>query len=129
MAAPIFRSRRDPKLRARVMAERELIYDADTSAVDRPAHVRAGSGMSWSGERMVVIQDDADYLAIIDGNATTGGVSGMRLKAQAGGKRGGLHLESVLSARDWRGDYLLAFGSGEAADRRNVARMRLGGGD
>ncbi len=129
MPAPIFRARRDAKLRARVMSERELVYDADSLAIDRPKHVRAGSGMAWSGEKMVVIQDAADYLAIIDVNATSGGVSGMRLKAPAGVRRGALHLEAVLSAKDWRGDFLLAFGSGESPEKRNVARMRLSGGD
>jgi Family of unknown function (DUF6929) len=138
MSAPIFRARRDPKLRARIMSDRHLSYDGDSAALpaDRPKHVRAGSGIAWSGERMVLIQDDADYIALIDSTAGAGpgGVAGLRLKSPAGGhlgKQGGGHLqlEAVLTAKDWRGEFVLAFGSGSTPQRRHIARVRLGGGD
>ncbi len=136
MPAPTFKARRDPKLRARIMTARTLTYDGpsdlrELAPGERPAHVRAGSGIAWSGEKMVLIQDDADMLALIDGSASSGGVAGMRLKAPPGAhkEKGHLNLEAVLSAKDWRGDYLLAFGSGTSAAHRNIARVRLGGGD
>lgn len=135
MSAPIFKARRDAKMRARITSARVLTYDGpsdlrEVAPGDRPAHVRAGSGIAWSGERMVLIQDDADMLAMIDGTASTGGVAGFRLKAPvAHREKGHLNLEAVLSARDWRGDYLLAFGSGTSPSHRNIARVRLGGGD
>ena len=34
-----------------------------------------------------------------------------------------------MAAKDWRGELLLAFGSGRAANQRSVARVRLAGGD
>jgi hypothetical protein len=129
-APPTFRARRDAKLRARIMTDRALTYDAfeGAASVDRPKHVHAGSGISWSGERMVLIQDDADYIALIDERVT-----GLRLKSSAArpgqAKSGHLELEAVLAARDWRGEFILAFGSGSTAGTRGVARIRLAGGE
>jgi len=136
MPAPIFKARRDAKMRARIVSDRTLVYDGppDLRALtpgERPQHVRAGSGIAWSGEKMVLIQDDADYLALIDGAASQGGVAGMRLKSPgaASKEKAHLNLEAVLSARDWRGEYLLAFGSGASPAHRNIARVRLSGAD
>ena len=87
---------------------------------------------------MFVIQDDVDYIAVIDGAGEGGGgVAGFRLKSPTGGhlgrgqgKAGGeLQLEAILAARDWRGEFLLAFGSGSSAAHRCIARVRIGGGD
>ncbi|MSP58987.1 MAG: hypothetical protein EXR72_01370 [Myxococcales bacterium] len=133
MPAPVFTAKRDPKLRARILSERTLSYEggSELAPADRPHHVRAGSGLAWSGEKIFVIQDDADYIAVIDG-AAGGGAAGFRLRSPSGGKDkagGHLQLEAVLSARDWRGDFILAFGSGSSASRRGIARVRLGGGD
>jgi hypothetical protein len=147
----IARARRDAKMRARIVAERPLIYDrVEGAAGDHPPHVRSGSGIAWAGDRMVVIQDDADYVALIDparvlqvpapGSAPAPprsdgeSVVGVRLKSPlavkgAGGPRARPHLEAVLTARDWRGELILAFGSGTRPERRFVARVRLGGGD
>lgn len=125
-------ARRDPRMRARVIASRALVYDGEAAAPpDRPRHVRTGSGLAWTGDRMVVIQDDADYIGVIH---EAGGVAALPLRGGGGerfGKKGVAHLnlEAVMSARDWRGEYLLAFGSGSAPARRTVARVRLGGGD
>jgi hypothetical protein len=125
-------ARRDLKMRARITSSRQLVYEGEPTATpDRPRQVRTGSGLAWTGDRMVVIQDDADYIAVIQ---EAGGVAALPLRGTQGsrfGKPGTAHLnlEAVLSAKDWRGDLLLAFGSGKSDDRRNVARVRLGGGD
>jgi hypothetical protein len=145
----ISRARRDAKMRARIVGERALLYGrVEGAAGAHPQHVRAGSGIAWSGDRMVVIQEDANYVALIDpakvlpvaapGSAQPEprsdgeAVVGMRLKSPAAGKGAAParpHLEAVLTARDWRGELILAFGSGTRPERRYVARLRLGGGD
>ena len=119
-------------MRARIVSSRQLVYDGEQASMsDRPRHVRTGSGLAWTGEHMVVIQDDADYIGVIK---EAGGVVALPLRGSTGarhGKPGAAHLnlEAVLSAKDWRGEFLLAFGSGNAPDRRCVARVRLGSGD
>ena len=135
MAAPVFTARRDPRLRARIVSDRHLSYEGgpDTRIEERSTHVRAGSGLAWSGGNIVVIQDDADYIAVIQPGG--GGATGFRLKspsapvARPGREAVTLHLEAVLSVRDWRGEFLVAFGSGARPERRCMARVRFGGGD
>src|SRR5947209_12498930 len=133
MEIPTFHARRDPRMRARIVADRHLVYDGEPSPAEpaRPRHVKAGSGLAWTGDRMVVVQDDADYIAVIEGGQ--GSVVALPLRGAGGtrhGKSGAPHmsLEAVLSARDWRGEFLLAFGSGVGADQRGVARVRLSAG-
>ena len=40
------------------------------SSLDRPGHIRAGSGLAWVGDRLAVVQDDANFIALVD--PTTG---------------------------------------------------------
>jgi hypothetical protein len=58
-------------------------------------------------------------------------VVGVRLKSPGvkGAPKVRPQLEAVLTARDWRGELILAFGSGTRTEGKCVARMRLGGGD
>lgn len=134
MALPTFIARRDFKLRARIVGDRKLVYDGPhpSDPPQRPQFVRAGSGLAWTGDRMVVVQDDADYIAVIEGNGTS--VAALPLRGVAGaryGKSGAghLNLEAVLSAKDWRGEFVLAFGSGVGPEKRGVARVRLEAGN
>jgi hypothetical protein len=133
MPLPTFIAHRDPRMRARIVSDRPLVYEGGpASSSERPKHVRAGSGLAWTGDRMVVVQDDADYIAVIEGG--TGSVMALPLRGQGGarvGKGAGEHmnLEAVMPARDWRGEFVLAFGSGLGPEQRVVARMRLSAGD
>lgn len=36
------------------------------AALDRPAHVRAASGLCWLGDWLVVISDDASFIGVVD---------------------------------------------------------------
>src|SRR5688500_6401908 len=60
-------SERSPTLVARVTRCIPMTYaaGADLSA-DRPAHVRAASGLAWFGDRLAVVQDDANFIALVD---------------------------------------------------------------
>lgn len=123
----------DPTLRARVVRAVPLLYarGAD-AALDRPAHVRAGSGLAWIGGALAVIQDDANFVALIDPDTglcraitLPAGESGLRqFDDERGNKRFKLDLEACTAVPDGRGgETLLAFGSGSAALRERVLRV------
>lgn len=119
----------DPALEVRVHGVRMLRYDAPAEAhEDRPAHVRAASGLAVHGGRLVVIQDDASFFGLV----TTEGVTAMRLPRGQGGRRrfeialgnklDKLDLESVVVVDD----ELWAFGSGSLPIRDKVCRVHHG---
>jgi hypothetical protein len=120
-------ARIDPRLGVRVIGQRTLHYDApSTPEDDRPAHARAASGLAFHGDRLVVVQDDASFLAIV----TRDGVSAIALPRGADGRRrfevalGNKHdkldLESCLTIDD----ELWAFGSGSTPKREQICRVR-----
>lgn len=126
-------ARRDPSLRARVARSVPLMYaDGADATLDRPAHVRAGSGLAWIGGELAVMQDDANFLALAD--PATGLCRAVTLPAGEGGlrqfddergnKRFKLDLEACVAVPDeCGGQSLLAFGSGSAALRERVLRV------
>ncbi|AKF06537.1 hypothetical protein DB32_003686 [Sandaracinus amylolyticus] len=112
-----------------VRTRRELFYDAGADpAIDRPAHVRSGSGLAWLGSRLVIAQDDASFLALLD--ASLAHVSSITLDhvvdgarqfdAVRGNKKQKLDLEacSVLTC-DGR-EVLVAWGSGSLPARERL---------
>ena len=57
----------DERLTARIAERRPLLYTAGPSEPeDRPAHVRAASGLVWLGRELALVQDDADFVAFIE---------------------------------------------------------------
>lgn len=116
----------DPDLRATVTHCRPLRYDEGADEhEDRPAHVRAASGAAWIGERIVVVQDDASFLALVEPDSgRTRSVSlprgnrGRRLfDERRGTKRWKLDLESCAVVQST----FVAFGSGSTPERRRIA--------
>src|SRR5688572_1473334 len=62
-----FRASEEPHWSATVIAARDMTYvDGPSEDDDRPPHVRAASGLSAFREYLAVIQDDANWLALID---------------------------------------------------------------
>jgi hypothetical protein len=123
-------ARRDPALGARVIRSVPLYYDDGADpALDRPAHVRSGSGLARVGGRLAVVQDDAAFIALVD--PATLRVDSITLPAGEGGvrqfddlrgnKRFKLDLESCTTLRGEGGrEMLVAFGSGSAPPREAV---------
>ncbi|HEY5925571.1 MAG TPA: hypothetical protein VIV11_27990 [Kofleriaceae bacterium] len=131
------RAQLDPALSVRVISVRVLRYDAVAPlGDDRPAHVRAASGMAWLGGRLAVIQDDAAFIAYVGG----GEVSALALPRGAGGRRRfevglgnkmeKLDLEACVAVPRMEpggftptgeADELWAFGSGSAPAREKIA--------
>ena len=108
---------------------------ADPSA-DRPAHVRAASGLAWFGERLAVVQDDANFIALVDpatGEAEAvplpAGPDGARqFDAARGNKADKLAIETVVSIGSGEASLLLALGSGSTPLRENFAVVDRDGG-
>jgi hypothetical protein len=131
-------ARRDEGLGARVVRHVPLLYtEGADDALDRPAHVRAGSGLAWIGDALAVVQDDANFVALV--NAATGRAAALPLPTGKGGlrqfddgrgnKRHKLDLEACTAVPDGRGGVtLVAFGSGSTAARDWILRVEGIGG-
>lgn len=114
---------------ARVIARRPLFYAAGADpAEDRPAHVRAGSGVAWLGSRLLIVQDDAAFVATLEGwSSPVEAIALPRLEDgrrqhddRLGTKHLKLDLESCVAVRDDARELALAFGSGSARARERV---------
>ncbi len=85
-APPVVTAVRDTGLVARIIRRIPMVYaDGADASIDRPAHVRAASGMAWVGGELAVVQDDANFVAIV--NPDTGDARAITLPAGHGGLR------------------------------------------
>ncbi|WP_373063978.1 DUF6929 family protein [Gemmatimonas sp.] len=126
----------DPALLVHLVRQVPLRYAAGADhALDRPAHVRAGSGLAWVGERLAVVQDDANFIALVD--PATGLALSVVLPAGAEGKRQfdvgrgnkkqKSDLEALVSIEEPNGSMLLAIGSGSSKRREHVVTLERAG--
>jgi hypothetical protein len=127
-------ARVDPSRSAHVQMRTPLLYrDGPDAALDRPGHVRAGSGLVALGSgHLAVVQDDACFLAIIDlrsgavhdvpfpllwrRRSATEGVQ-RQFDDTRGNKKQKLDLEAVFVTPD---GLLVALGSGSSPLREHV---------
>jgi hypothetical protein len=130
---PTIHASLDPSLTARVLRSIPLLYaDGADPALDRPAHVRSASGVVRVGDRVAVIQDDANFVALADparGRARAitlpAGEGGLRqFDDVRGNKRYKLDLEAAVMLRDGDGEMLVAFGSGSTPVREKILVVR-----
>lgn len=126
------RARHDASLRAVIEHRAPLIYCEGASAEeDRSAHVRSASGVVRVAGRLFVVQDDANFLAVIDestGHATPlalpRGVGGRRRFEDAlGNKQHKWDLEACVATSDHDGT-VFAFGSGSTHAREVIVEAR-----
>ena len=126
------RAQLDPGCSARIVGRRGLYYDEGASPLlDRPAHVRAASSTAWLGARLAIVQDDANFIALVD--PQTGAASSITLPAGADGKRlfddlrgtkhAKLDLEACFSVFDLGQWQLVALGSGSEPPRERVVQL------
>lgn len=124
MVPSAIQARLDPALSIRVLGARELHYTTSASPDDdRPAHVRAASGLAFTGGRLLVIQDDTAFIGALG----KGEVSAIPLPRGKGGRRrfevglgnksDKLDLEACVAI----GDEVWAFGSGSMEVRERIA--------
>jgi len=120
----------DPALAAIVTSRRPLRYAGGPDpALDRPAHVRAGSSLAWVPGGIALVQDDANFVAVVD--TDSGQVDAITLPAGArgvrqfddgrGNKAHKLDLEACVAVREDGRALLLALGSGSSPRRERVA--------
>ncbi len=120
----------DERLSARIISERPLRYTrAAKPEDDRPDHVRAASGLAVLDGKLLVIQDDAAFIAIVDGEDVDAimlpGGPGRRRRFEValGNKLDKLDLEACLVDAG----ELLAFGSGSLPVRETICHWRTTG--
>jgi hypothetical protein len=109
-----------------------MVYkDGPSSDQDRPAHVRAASGLSAFMEYIAVIQDDANWLALIDSQENVTAIplppspQGDRVFSKDRGNRGDKYdLEACISVASGNGAELIGFSSGSRVERAWVLRVR-----
>src|SRR5262245_39520687 len=125
----------DPALRATLLECTPLLYTAGAShELDRPAHVRAGSSLHSHGDAFVLVQDDANFIAVVRPDSwrvhawtLPAGANALRQFDDArGNKADKLDLEAAIILPP---DQLLAFGSGSSARRENVVMLALDADD
>jgi hypothetical protein len=102
------------------------------AALDRPAHVRAASSLAATRDGFAVVQDDANFVAIIDHSGRV--IRSIELPAGPGGlrqfddlrgnKAHKLDLEACLTVSEPQGTLLIALGSGSTPSRENVVLVR-----
>lgn len=132
------RARVEPSLGAQVIARTPLFYREGAHAgLDRPAHVRAGSALARiDAHTLAVVQDDASFVAILEGIGTRRGARGSadalvvrdvplpsadgvrQFDDARGNKKAKLDLEACLALDG--GALLIAFGSGSSPVRERV---------
>lgn len=119
----------DETLQAVVVARRPLTYAAGADeSNDRPAHVRAASSLAWVGDELALIQDDANFVALVRPEplevrslALPRGKDGLRQFDDArGNKKYKLDLEACASIARENGPLLMALGSGSKKRRRKI---------
>ncbi|HTK56271.1 MAG TPA: hypothetical protein VL295_05560 [Gemmatimonadales bacterium] len=123
----------DPTLAAVVVAQQPLFYaEGADPALDRPAHVRAGSSLAWVPGGIAVLQDDANFLAIVDPASAAvrsitlpAGEGGIRQFDQSlGNKKTKLDLEACVAIEHQGATMLVAFGSGSTHRREQILVVR-----
>jgi hypothetical protein len=125
-------ARQDAALSARIVRRLEMTYaDGSSDADDRPPHVRAASGLVAFREYLAVIQDDANWLALIDEDDRVhalplppGPESGARVFSKRRGNRGEkFDLEACIAVPGRDGPELIGFGSGSHRGREWILRV------
>ncbi len=112
-------ARRDPRLEARVVSRRPLVY---TSAPEgAPRHVRAASGLCRPGPWLVAVQDDCAWVALID--PASGEVRAVPLAPGGGVYEKALKPDFEACLADPDG-VVWAFGSGSRPTRERIAQIR-----
>ena len=125
---------RDPSLSARIIHRVEMQYaEGPSDAEDRPPHVRAASGLTTFREYFAVVQDDANWLALVDREDVVHSVplpaapDGSRVfSASRDNKTEKLDLEACVPLPGSRGQELIGFGSGSHRGREWILRVHEG---
>jgi hypothetical protein len=127
-----FRAIEELRWEARVIARHEMTYrEGPSDGEDRPPHVRAASGLSAFRECLAVIQDDANWLALIGADQQVTAVAlppspnGDRVFSEKRGNQGDKYdLEACVTVGSGDNLELVGFSSGSQPEREWVLRVR-----
>ena len=130
MSGPIVASQ-ERAWEARVTGCFDMIYEQGScEEEDRPPHVRAASGLSAFREYLAVIQDDANWLALIDAQDRIKAVplppspAGDRVFSKSrGNKHDKYDLEACVTVPGEGGHELIGFSSGSRQGREWILRV------
>lgn len=130
--ATIFTARHDPQLTAHVTGKLAMVYEEGPSdEEDRPAYVRAASALSGFREYLAVIQDDANWLALVDAEQRVTAVplppspSGARVFDKSHGNEDEKYdLEALITISSTDSHQLIGFASGSREGREWILRVR-----
>lgn len=125
MACETKKAVRDCSLKAQIIRRMPLVYREGASPdADRPPFVLAASGLSTLGEYLFVVQDNANWIAVVHPDET---VTGVPLPRGPGGIRvfskdrdnaeEKADLEACVVIEGQHGPELIAFGSGTGDSR------------
>ncbi len=126
----LVRAVHDTTLSARVVRRVAMRYaEGADPTLDRPAYVRAASGLAWFGSELAVIQDDANFVALVDpvtglarSIALPAGPAGRRLFDDSrGNKAEKSDHEALVAVADAADVLLVALGSGSTPRRETIA--------
>ncbi len=127
----------DPTLVARVVRCTPLLYEAGADPeTERPGHVRAGSSLAPLAGRIAVVEDDANFIALIAPESRRAayirlpaGQEGHRaFDSEHGNKRYKLDLEACVMIPGPHGvEWLVAFGSGSSREREQIVVLTSSG--
>ena len=126
----------DSALEARIVRRVAMRYaDGADPTLDRPEHIRAASSVTWVGQRLAVVQDDANFLALVD--PATGLAESITLPAGKddarqfddgrGNKKHKLDLEALAQIPTAGGTTLLAIASGSKKRRQSMLTLGFQG--
>lgn len=124
----------DTDLTVKIVQSTPMQYrEGADKSIDRPPHVRAASGVTNFAEYIAIVQDDANFLVLIEDDMQH--VQSIPLPAGPGGKRvfdfdrenqgDKLDLEGCVSVPGSRGEQLLSMGSGSDENREWVLLVEL----
>lgn len=122
----------DPSLVCEVVSEHELWYpDGPDPRLDRPGHVRAGSGMARLKDgRLAIIQDDTAFIAFVDPDLPSQ-VTAVPLPRRGGARQFDKSRQNKHEKYDFESclvvdDALWLVGSGSTTSREVIAVYRPG---
>lgn len=129
-----FSAIQEPDWTARVVDRRDMTYrEGPSDEEDRPPHVRAASGLSAFLEYLAVIQDDANWLALVDSEQRVTAVPlppgprGDRVFSKSRGNQDDKYdLEACVTVATGEVRELIGFSSGSRGEREWILRVQEG---
>jgi hypothetical protein len=123
----------EKSLVARIVSSTSLLYEGGAiPALDRPEHVRAASGIALVNDYFAIVQDDANFIALVD--STREKVTAITLPRGEGGKRQfddgrgnkkfKMDLESCALVPHKDQEFLITFGSGSNSFREQIVILK-----